>query len=257
MDEKDGDYKEKENLFLPKILRVFISYNEEDKKLAKKIKEGLNHYGIQAFLAHDDIDPSKQWPDEILKNLRQADVFIALISKNFEKSEWTDQETGIAISLSKLILPISIDGTLPYGFMKDCQAFKNFKYEPAPDLRDRFDSKDRSYREYVVSREEITKIIRFIANNDKYEFKEIIKDSLIFNLANISSFRSAEEYCSFLMSFAPFSKEQINQIIIKSIENNQVYDAVGCKKLLNKLIKEYEKLIIPKNKDKIIELINK
>ena len=39
MDEKDGDYKEKENLFLPKILRVFISYNEDDKKLAKKSKK--------------------------------------------------------------------------------------------------------------------------------------------------------------------------------------------------------------------------
>jgi len=47
------------------------------------------------------------------------------VLKKFEKvrrADYTDQEVGIVYSLKKSILRISIDGTLPYGFMSKYQS---------------------------------------------------------------------------------------------------------------------------------------
>lgn len=47
--------------------------------------------------------------------------------KEFHTSNFTDQELGIALQVGKQILPISIDETKPYGFLKKYQ-YK--KYSP-------------------------------------------------------------------------------------------------------------------------------
>ena len=72
--------------------------------------------GLKAFLAHDDIEPTQEWEGVIIDNLKDCDVFIPLLSENFKESTWTDQETGIAVSEEKLIIPLKIDID-PYGFI--------------------------------------------------------------------------------------------------------------------------------------------
>lgn len=227
--EEDNDNKtksyEKKNIYIPNNLRVFISYSEENKKIASGIKENLNRFGVQAFLAHDDIPPGKEWISEILKNIKNADIFIALLSKDFQKSKWTDQETGIAVCLDKFIIPISIDGTIPYGFMDKYQAFKDFNLE---------------------CRDEIFKII-----SEEVEFKENLADSLITSLENVSSFRTAESHFEILYKLEPFSEGQINTIIENSIKNKQVHKAHGCQRMIGDLLKKYSHLI---NKEKIKEI---
>ena len=116
-------------IFIGKTLRIFISYSHRDKRIAGAIKNVFNHYGIEAFLAHEDIQVGKEWRDTILSNLKQFDVFVAILSKNFLESEWTNQEVGFAICKGTTIIPISIDGTPPSGFLEIFQGLMNFKYE--------------------------------------------------------------------------------------------------------------------------------
>ena len=46
-------------------------------------------------------------------------------------SPFTDQETGIAVSLNKKIIPIKLDDTNPYGFIEKYQALQ-YKELPSP-----------------------------------------------------------------------------------------------------------------------------
>lgn len=231
---------ERKDVFIGKTLRAFISYSDKDKLIAGAIKEALNHYGTEAFLAHEDIPPGEEWADKIMINLKQCDILIPLLSKNFVDSEWTDQETGIAVANSKLIVPISIDGTIPYGFMNKYQAFRNFKYQEHELLKG---------EKYISCYKDVFKIIEYLSK--KGQFKENIKDCLISSLKNSGSFREAESIMNLLVKLKPFSQAQINQIIKNSSSNRQVYDAHGCQSEIKKLFGEYAMQITLKNKKEI------
>lgn len=110
-------------------IRVFLSYSTTDNKLVGEIKEKLESSGIEAFLAHEDIEPSEDWIEIIILNLKECDVFIPFLSENFKKSKWTDQESGIAFTRDKLIIPINI-GLVPYGFIGK---YQTLPYENSSD----------------------------------------------------------------------------------------------------------------------------
>ncbi len=102
-------------------MKIFLSYSHLDKRLAGKIKMYLRQYGVKVFLAHDDIEPSEEWADKILEELRDCDVFMPILTKHFNKSNWTDQETGCALIINKLIVPLKGDVD-PHGFISRYQA---------------------------------------------------------------------------------------------------------------------------------------
>lgn len=105
-------------------MKVFISYSHLDKELAGSVKKELESCGgFKVFLAHEDIQPSNEWIDEILKQLKECHIFIPILTDNFSKSDWTDQEVGIAIAGNKTIIPFkfSID---PHGFMSRYQGLR-------------------------------------------------------------------------------------------------------------------------------------
>jgi len=106
-------------------MRAFISYSHHDRKRAAQIKEILERFEIPTFLAHDDILVSQQWRDEILRELEARNIFVALLSQAFKESDWAPQETGIAASHQDvLIIPLSLDETVPFGFISHLQGKK-------------------------------------------------------------------------------------------------------------------------------------
>ncbi len=102
--------------------KVFISHKAEYKDSAKIWKEKLSFYGISSFVAHEDIDPVKMWPQEIEKALLSMDAFVALITEGFNKSCWTNQEIGFAYARKVKIVPIRFPKD-PQGFISQIQAF--------------------------------------------------------------------------------------------------------------------------------------
>lgn len=119
--------KEIDNIWQPGFLRCFFSHKAEYKSEAAELKEALQLFGISCFVAHDDIEPTRTWQNEIEKALFSMDVLIALMTEDFSDSNWTDQEIGVAIGRNVLILPIRIDAD-PYGFIGKYQAI-SFKEE--------------------------------------------------------------------------------------------------------------------------------
>jgi hypothetical protein len=104
-------------------LNAFISYSTTDKHVAGKVKDALEKFAVSSFMAHETIEVSQQWQDEIIKHLRTADIFIPLLSANFNASIWALQEVGFIVSRPDVpIIPLSLDGTLPRGFIGQFQA---------------------------------------------------------------------------------------------------------------------------------------
>lgn len=107
----------------PGYFRLFISHLAKDKKAAHALKEELAKYQIAAFVAHDDIEPTREWQGEIESALRTMDALVALISGDFINSRWCDQEVGIAIGKAKLVIPLRY-GADPHGFMGKYQGIQ-------------------------------------------------------------------------------------------------------------------------------------
>jgi nucleoside 2-deoxyribosyltransferase len=101
---------------------VFISHADKERKVAGRLKRGLENIGLNAFVAHDDIVGGTDWNPALIERIEKCDIFVALISEAYRKADFTDQEAGIAFAMKKPIIPISLDGTMPYGFIKKFQA---------------------------------------------------------------------------------------------------------------------------------------
>jgi len=104
--------------------RLFISHLAEHKVIMSQLQGALKDYGISAFVAHEDIEPTKEWQIEIEKALFSMDALAAVLTPNFEKSKWTDQEVGVAIGREVLIIPVR-KGMDPYGFIGKLQGLQS------------------------------------------------------------------------------------------------------------------------------------
>jgi hypothetical protein len=101
--------------------RLFISHTSAHKARAGKLNEISGRIGIHAFVAHEDIEPTREWEEEIERALRSCDALCAMLTPDFVQSAWCDQEVGMVVSQRKLILPLKM-GADPHGFVAKYQA---------------------------------------------------------------------------------------------------------------------------------------
>ena len=104
----------------PFHFKLFLSHISSFKKTTSQLQSALRTYGISAFVAHVDIEPTKEWQDEIEAGLYSMDALAAILMPGFKDSNWTDQEVGIAIGRGVLVIPV-MRGSTPYGFISKYQ----------------------------------------------------------------------------------------------------------------------------------------
>ena len=101
--------------------RIFISHISKDKDKATRLKECLKAFGISGFVAHEDIQPTAEWQTEVERALYAMDAFIAIYTKGFSESFWTQQEIGFAVGRGVKIISFKM-GEDPTGFISKRQA---------------------------------------------------------------------------------------------------------------------------------------
>lgn len=103
--------------------RLFLSHLASFKIQASRLQTALSKYGISSFVAHEDIEPSKEWQQEIEASLHTMDALSALLMPGFKESNWCDQEVGVAVGKDVLIIPVrkKLD---PYGFIGKYQGIQ-------------------------------------------------------------------------------------------------------------------------------------
>ncbi len=128
--EEGGVQEEVPSFWQPGFFRLFISHTSANKDSAHRLKAALADYKVAAFVAHDDIEPTKQWEAEIERALRTLDAMSAIITPDFFQSRWCDQEVGIAIGRGKLVVPLCKEA-IPHGFLGKYQGFQTKGLLPA------------------------------------------------------------------------------------------------------------------------------
>lgn len=201
-------------------LRVFLSYSSKDKKLVGDIKQSLESLGFEVFLAHEDIEPSLEWQEEIIKNLRTCDIFIPIVNENYKKSNWTDQESGFAVALEKLVVPIDV-GLVPYGFIGKYQALK---------LGDNIQNSCRKVKSIVRTH---------------HRFKEFLDNNSVKAFVDSTSFNEANRRVEGIEILEPFTPSQINEIVKGYLSNDQVRGAFRARPKVVSWFKKYKEHIQP------------
>jgi AbiJ N-terminal domain 3/TIR domain len=113
------------------LLRLFLSHVSAHKVEVGNLKRALRIYGVSAFVAHEDIEPTLEWQSEIQLALTTAHSLAALITPDFHDSNWTDQEVGIALGRGIFVFGIRLP-TAPYGFIGRLQGLPgNLSNAPA------------------------------------------------------------------------------------------------------------------------------
>lgn len=101
--------------------RLFISHISADKLIATRLKDALTGHEIDGFVAHEDIHPTLAWQDEIERALHTMDAMVAVHTKGFSASFWTQQEIGFALGRGVKVISFKY-GEVPTGFIGKHQA---------------------------------------------------------------------------------------------------------------------------------------
>ena len=101
-------------------VRLFLSHLAIDRADVSRVKDALALRGVAAFVAHEDIEPSRQWQHEIELALQTMHALAALVTPAFHGSNWTDQEVGWALGRGVPVLPVRL-GQDPYGLFGKLQ----------------------------------------------------------------------------------------------------------------------------------------
>ncbi len=119
---------------------IFISHSSKNKALAAEIKAELEAAQFRCFLAHDDITVSADWHDELWQALRTSYAFVGLVTKQFNRSQFCQQELGAALALNKPRLLVRLGVRHPPGFSSRFQAVRRDRLAKALDELPQFQS---------------------------------------------------------------------------------------------------------------------
>lgn len=186
------------NFWKPAHFKLFISHLSTFKEKTSLLKKDLEKYGISAFVAHEDIEPTKQWQDEIEKGLFTMDALCAILMPGFKDSNWTDQEIGVAIGRKLLVIPIR-KGLDPYGFIGKFQGYQ---------------SQNKKIHEVGES------IFQIISKNPKTKNKYLNIICELFLMSN--SFEDGLNRIKIINKIDNISSDKVKQIHTRIIENKNL-----------------------------------
>lgn len=196
---------------------VFISYSSAQKKIADELHKHLEWCGISTFFSEVDILPGAPWRNNIRENIDDCKYFVVILTSDYHRSLFADQEFGMAHMQGKEMRIIKFDDTKPYGFMDQYQHIKKHDVETGNTI-------------------DICKLIENIfPNNGDY-----ITNYYLSALQNSESFDVTRFYNKKLEELNPkLTNVQLNQIARGYIVNCQLHQAVGID-YITSLISESE-----------------
>lgn len=199
--------------------RLFISHRDIYKVLVSGLADELKKYGISCFVAHENIEPLTDWPDEIEKALFSMDALLAVITNDFHEGYWTDQEVGFALGRGVPVIPLKVAQQNPQGLISQIQALKADLNQP---------------------REAATIVFERIANS--MEKSPDIKNAAVETLVNAGNFdESIFAVKNLLPRFSKLDSRDLQRITEAFKNNSQLYDCVVVRKHLPALLKQHFK----------------
>jgi len=193
--------------------RLFLTHVDAQKRYCSDLKEALQDYGITAFVAHEDIKPTRQWMDELEGALASCHALAAVLHVGFLESKWTDQEVGFCHGRGKLIVPVKVDLD-PYGFISRYQAV-NGKGKSADEVAE--------------------DLFEILVRNDKTSVE--MSTGLVHSLAHSRSFAEAKRRASRLSEIKTWPPALLRELAEAPEQNNQVAGSWGVPHRIETILK--------------------
>jgi hypothetical protein len=92
---------------------VFLSYADDDREMAEKIRNSLRREGLTVWTNTTDIQVGTEFQTMIDRGIEEADNLVYLLSPNAVKSAYCQHELDYAFSLNKRIIPILVEPVTP------------------------------------------------------------------------------------------------------------------------------------------------
>ncbi len=209
-----------ERLWTPGMLRLFLSHVSKHKVAVSKLKWQLRKYGIASFVAHEDIEPSQEWQNEIELALRSMHAFVALLTPDFHQSKWTDQEVGVALGKGTLVIPVRL-GLDPYGFIGKVQGLPGNLYDPV------------SLASSIVDL-----LLKHKTTADK------MQDALIVGLEKAASFDAAKVATKKIAALRHIPTAQLNRMQAAVKNNDQVAASFGAPERIQQIVQRFKPPVV-------------
>jgi len=200
----------------PNHLRLFLSHISTFKIRTAQLQKMLKEYGISSFVAHEDIEPTQEWQDEIEKALHSMDALCAILTPKFCESKWTDQEIGVAVGRNVLVIPIR-KGIDPYGFIGKYQGMQG----------------DGKTLGQVAEG-----IFKILSSHPKT--KEILAGALVDQITLANNKNEAMGKLTLLRAIEALPKKHLEKISENCKENELIVGSTEFIELLNEMLDERE-----------------
>jgi hypothetical protein len=79
-------------------MKVFISYAQQDERLARKIGDSLKEAGLNVWDYRRDALPGELWSDKASQALRDSDAMVVLLTPESTQSQQVRSEIDYALS---------------------------------------------------------------------------------------------------------------------------------------------------------------
>lgn len=196
-------------------IRIFLSHISSHRLFAVELQEAMESYGLTAFVAHTDIEPTTEWQNEIKTALSTSEVLIALLHNGFKESSWTDQEVGYAMGRGLSVFSVRFNQD-PYGFIGRFQAF---------------DGNNKTTNDLA---KEIFDVLR-----QHKQTQRRMSEVLISRFELSHSFDNAKNNMKLLEEIEIWSPNYSDRIKKAVENNNQIEDSWGVKERIISLVKKW------------------
>jgi hypothetical protein len=93
-------------------MNVFISYAQQDEKLARKIGDSLKQAGLNVLDYRREILPGDLWSDKASQALRDSDAMVVLLTPDSTRSQQVRSEIDYALGrkdFKNRLVPVIVD----------------------------------------------------------------------------------------------------------------------------------------------------
>ena len=199
----------------PGHFKLFLAHISAFKRETADLALHLSKWHISAFVAHEDIEPTAEWQNEIERALWTMDALVSLLTPDFHDSKWTDQEVGVCLGRGLLALPVRLQVD-PYGLMGKYQAVSGYG------------------KEMSVLAEELFHILR------THELtRDRMVEALVYRFVTSISFKGAKENVGYLEELPHISGELLSAVARAATENNQIVESWGVPARVQTLLRKH------------------
>jgi hypothetical protein len=187
------------DLWKPGAFRLFLSHYHSIKKDVAAVKKELAFYNIEGFVAHEDIEPAKEWLAVIEEALGSCHALAAFLTADFHPSKWCDHEVGYALGRKVQVIPVRL-GADPYGLMGQYQGLQGVDRSAASTARDIFET--------LLAREKTA---------------AHMAQALVSKFVSSGSFKTTRETWPLLQKIQDWTPPLLEQLRRALKENNQIH----------------------------------